>query len=73
MSIKKSEDIHTPEGKRAFIYQYMAGMRKKILDDVPKMPFYMDSYEMRAYIAEKFEDDRCNSSREANFKEQTTS
>lgn len=49
----RNQDIHTPAGKRAFIYQYMAGMRKALLDAIPKMPDEWDGHELRWLTADK--------------------
>ncbi len=55
MSIKKSEDIHTPTGKRAFIYKYMATVRAILLSRVKDMPDDWDGVELRTYVHDSFE------------------
>ena len=49
----RNHDIHTPAGKRAFMYQYLAALRKSMLDAIPKMPDEWDGYELRWIVSDK--------------------
>lgn len=51
-----SDPIHTRNGKRAFIRDLCGRIKREALSKVDQMPEQWDGHELRAYLADKFQD-----------------
>ena len=52
--MRKRDDIHTAEGKREFIKNFLNSVRNELQEKAAKMPAERDGHELRWLVADKF-------------------